>query len=102
MAELSDNIKQFWQQLSENEEYHSKLEAATGEDQVIALAKEMGLDISSEELQVGMNELSQLATGEGLLSDEQLETVAGGARAADSIFGILVKSIWTYAKYDSW
>jgi len=101
MAELSDNVKQFWQRLSESEEYHSKLEATTEEGDILALAKEMGIDISLEELQAGMDELTHLSTEEGQLSDEQLEAVAGGG-ARTSAFKILVKSIWTYARASSW
>ena len=63
MAILSDNIKQFWSKLGQSNE-QNKL-------QFMALARDIGLEISAEELQ----------TASGLtdeLTDDQLDGVAGG------------------------
>ena len=63
MAILSDNISQFWSKLGQSKE-QNKL-------QFMALAKDIGLEISAEELQ----------TASGLtdeLTDDQLEGVSGG------------------------
>ena len=63
MAILSDNIKQFWSKLGQSNE-QNKL-------QFMALARDIGLVISAEELQ----------TASGLtdeLTDDQLDGVSGG------------------------
>ena len=63
MAILSDNISQFWSKLGQSNE-QNKL-------QFMALAKDIGLVISAEELQ----------TASGLtdeLTDDQLDGVSGG------------------------
>jgi len=81
MVQLSDNVKNFWQQVSENEELAGKFQEAKSHDELIALASEIGLDISAEELQAAQDKLMALAGEDGgvELTDEQLEAVAGGA-----------------------
>ena len=67
MAILSDNISQFWSKLGQSKEQNKR--------QFMALARDIGLEISAEELQ----------TASGLtdeLTDDQLDGVAGG-RATD-------------------
>ena len=67
MAILSDNISQFWSKLGQSNE-QNKL-------QFMALAKDIGLEISAEELQAASGLTDEL-------TDDQLDGVAGG-RAAD-------------------
>ena len=66
MAILSDNIKQFWSKLGQSNE-QNKL-------QFMALAKDIGLEISAEELQAASGLTDEL-------TDDQLEGVAGGRNA---------------------
>ena len=63
MAILSDNINQFWSKLGQSNE-QNKL-------QFMALAKDIGLKISAEELQAASGLTDEL-------TDDQLEGVAGG------------------------
>ena len=63
MAILSDNISQFWSKLGQSNE-QNKL-------QFMALAKDIGLEISAEELQAASGLTDEL-------TDDQLEGVAGG------------------------
>ena len=63
MAILSDNISQFWSKLGQSKE-QNKL-------QFMALAKDIGLVISAEELQAASGLTDEL-------TDDQLEAVAGG------------------------
>ena len=63
MAILSDNISQFWSKLGQSNE-QNKL-------QFMALAKDIGLVISAEELRAASGLTDEL-------TDDQLEGVAGG------------------------
>ena len=63
MAILSGNIEQFWSKLGQSKE-QNKL-------QFMALAKDIGLKISAEELQAASGLTDEL-------TDDQLEGVAGG------------------------
>ena len=63
MAILSDNISQFWSKLGQSKE-QNKL-------QFMALAKDIGLEISAEELQAASGLTDEL-------TDDQLEGVSGG------------------------
>jgi len=99
MAELSDNVRDFWQQVSESEELQSKFEAAKDHTQIIALAKEIGLEISLEELSAASQLVTSQTDGDTEeLSDEQLEAVAGGAAFAGPLavgaYAALVSSNW--------
>ena len=63
MAILSDNISQFWSKLGQSKE-QNKL-------QFMALARDIGLEISAEELQAASGLTDEL-------TDDQLEPVASG------------------------
>ena len=63
MAILSDNISQFWSKLGQSKE-QNKL-------QFMALAKDIGLEISAEELQAASGLTDEL-------TDDQLDGVSGG------------------------
>ena len=63
MAILSDNINQFWSKLGQSNE-QNKL-------QFMALAKDIGLVISAEELRAASGLTDEL-------TDDQLDGVAGG------------------------
>ena len=63
MAILSDNINQFWSKLGQSNE-QNKL-------QFMALAKDIGLEISAEELQAASGLTDEL-------TDDQLDGVSGG------------------------
>ena len=63
MAILSDNISQFWSNLGQSKE-QNKL-------QFMALARDIGLEISAEELQAASGVIDEL-------TDDQLEGVSGG------------------------
>ena len=69
MAILSDNISQFWSKLGQSNE-QNKL-------QFMALAKDIGLEISAEELQAASGLTDEL-------TDDQLESVSGGADGSSS------------------
>ena len=69
MAILSDNISQFWSKLGQSKE-QNKL-------QFMALAKDIGLEISAEELQAASGLTDEL-------TDDQLEGVSGGADGSSS------------------
>ena len=69
MAILSDNISQFWSKLGQSNE-QNKL-------QFMALAKDIGLKISAEELQAASGLTDEL-------TDDQLEGVSGGADGSSS------------------
>ena len=68
MAILSDNISQFWSKLGQSNE-QNKL-------QFMALAKDIGLEISAEELQAASGLTDEL-------TDDQLEGVSGGGHRND-------------------
>ena len=63
MAILSDNISQFWSKLGQSKE-QNKL-------QFMALARDIGLEISAEELQAASGLTDEL-------TDDQLDGVSGG------------------------
>ena len=63
MAILSDNISQFWSKLGQSKEQNKR--------QFMALARDIGLEISAEELQAASGLTDEL-------TDDQLEAVAGG------------------------
>ena len=69
MAILSDNIKQFWSKLGQSNE-QNKL-------QFMALAKDIGLEISAEELQAASGLTDEL-------TDDQLDGVSGGRGEFDT------------------
>ena len=69
MAILSDNISQFWSKLGQSKE-QNKL-------QFMALARDIGLEISAEELQAASGLTDEL-------TDDQLEAVAGGSDGSSS------------------
>ena len=69
MAILSDNINQFWSKLGQSNE-QNKL-------QFMALAKDIGLEISAEELQAASGLTDEL-------TDDQLEGVSGGRDESSS------------------
>ena len=69
MAILSGNIKQFWSKLGQSNE-HNKL-------QFMALAKDIGLEISAEELQAASGLTDEL-------TDDQLDGVSGGRGEFDT------------------
>ena len=69
MAILSDNISQFWSKLGQSNE-QNKL-------QFMALAKDIGLEISAEELQSASGLTDEL-------TDDQLDGVSGGADGSSS------------------
>ena len=69
MAILSDNISQFWSKLGQSKE-QNKL-------QFMALARDIGLEISAEELQAASGVTDEL-------TDDQLEAVAGGGDATSA------------------
>ena len=63
MAILSDNISQFWSKLGQSKEQNKR--------QFMALARDIGLEISAEELQAASGLTDEL-------TDDQLEGVSGG------------------------
>ena len=69
MAILSDNISQFWSKLGQSNE-QNKL-------QFMALAKDIGLKISAEELQAASGLTDEL-------TDDQLDGVSGGRGEFDT------------------
>ena len=69
MAILSDNISQFWSKLGQSNE-QNKL-------QFMALAKDIGLEISAEELQAASGLTDEL-------TDDQLDGVSGGGDGSSS------------------
>ena len=69
MAIFSDNIKQFWSKLGQSNEQNQR--------QFMALAKDIGLEISAEELQAASGLTDEL-------TDDQLEGVSGGADGSSS------------------
>ena len=69
MAILSDNISQFWSKLGQSKE-QNKL-------QFMALAKDIGLEISAEELQAASGLTDEL-------TDDQLDGVSGGRGEFDT------------------
>ena len=69
MAILSDNISQFWSKLGQSKE-QNKL-------QFMALARDIGLEISAEELQAASGLTDEL-------TDDQLDGVSGGRGEFDT------------------
>ena len=69
MAILSNNISQFWSKLGQSNE-QNKL-------QFMALAKDIGLEISAEELQAASGLTDEL-------TDDQLDGVSGGRGEFDT------------------
>ena len=66
MAILSDNISQFWSKLGQSKEQNKR--------QFMALARDIGLEISAEELQAASGLTDEL-------TDDQLEAVGDGTSA---------------------
>ena len=69
MAILSDNISQFWSKLGQSNEQNKR--------QFMALAKDIGLEISAEELQAASGLTDEL-------TDDQLDGVSGGRGEFDT------------------
>ena len=84
MAKISSGVQQFWEVVQGSEEYTSKFEAVKTEDELIDLAKEVGVEVSADEIREAAKLLFESLATDGQdeseeLTDEQLEAVAGGA-----------------------
>lgn len=61
------------EKLMQNEEFTKKLESAQNLDEVLAMVKEQGVEITKEEVEAALKKLD-----EGELDENSLEDVAGG------------------------
>lgn len=61
------------EKLMQNEEFTKKLESAQNLDEVLAMVKEQGVEITKEEVEAARKKLD-----EGELDENSLEDVAGG------------------------
>ena len=71
---MTDNMKNFLEEASKDQEFIEKLKKAKTPEAVIAMAKEKGFALTAEDLN------KKAPSGE--LSDDELEAVAGGRRCA--------------------
>ena len=77
-----EQLKAFLEKVKSDTELQEKLKSVTSAEAAIEIAKEAGFSITSEDIQT-----MQSATGE--VSDEELESAAGGGTAAGgNTFGI--------------
>ena len=85
MSEISSGVQKFWEVIQGSEEFTSKFESAETENDLVALAEEVGVDVSTEEIQKAATLLFESIAkadsqdGSDELTDDQLEAVAGGA-----------------------
>jgi predicted ribosomally synthesized peptide with nif11-like leader len=70
-----EQLKAFWEAIQADAGLQHKLQGVTEPDAIAAIAKEAGFSISAEEIKKAQS--GQLFAVE--LTDEQLESVAGGA-----------------------
>ena len=73
-----EQLKAFLEKVKADTSLQEKLKAAADSDAVLAIAKEAGFSISSDDLKNGQSEIS----------DEELEDVAGGIWKDD------LRSLW--------
>lgn len=66
---MSENLKKFLETVSKNEELSAKV-SSIGKEELLALAKEMGVELTAEDLEKPAAEE---------LDDDDLDTVAGGS-----------------------
>ena len=67
---MTDNMKKFLEEASKDKEFIEKLQKAETPEAVIALAKEIGFELTTDDLK-SKETISEI-------SDEELEAVAGG------------------------
>ena len=66
-----------------NEEMFAKLKEAKSVEEIVAIAKEYGKEVTPEQAQELLNRMKGSASGE--LSDEELDAVAGGKPIIDTV-----------------
>ena len=76
---MKENVKRYLETASQDAEHLEKLKAARTAEQVVALAKEKGHDLSVEDLK---------ADDERAVNDDELNAVAGGEACACGIYGL--------------
>ena len=82
MAEISSAVQQFWEAVQGSEELTTKFGDAENEDELMALAKEVGVEVSADEIREAAKLLFESVAKnqpDAELTDDQLEAVAGGA-----------------------
>ncbi|GAB4535394.1 MAG: hypothetical protein Tsb0014_22330 [Pleurocapsa sp.] len=70
----TENAIEFLAEVAENASLQEKLKATKNSDELIALAKEQGYEVSAEDFQA----IKEIADSNEELSEDELETVAGG------------------------
>ena len=75
-----EQLKAFIAKVQEDSSLQEQLKAASDADAVVAIAKEAGFSISADGLKNAQSEIS----------DEELESVAGGVDATQIVTGIVV------------
>ncbi len=75
-----ENVKNFYGKMESDEKLVEKLQQSQGDglEALVAVAKESGYDFSQAEAQQYLSAQAGAGAPEAQLSDEQLETVAGG------------------------
>ena len=80
-----------------NEEMLEKLQNAGSAEEIITIAKEYDLEVTAERAQ---ELLDRLRTSEGELSDDLLETVAGGGWKKEGLWDAIVRDFGAGVKAD--
>ncbi len=74
---MKENTKKFFEILSKDEELRKKMCAMTELEEIIALAKELGIELTEADFEVP----------EGELSSDELKTIAGGGECGCAVGG---------------
>ena len=74
---MTENMKKFLTLSKENKEISEKLKKGLSKEDLIALAKEQGIELAEEDFMTNGKNLLSLDGGTAL-SDEELDNVAGG------------------------
>ena len=77
------------EELMQNEEFTAKLEKAKDLDEVLAMLKEQGIELSKENLETAVRQLD-----ESELDESSLEAVAGGSVFSSVIAGARALAKW--------
>ena len=72
------NIEEKVRELSNNKEFMDKVQKTTSIEEYQQLLAEYGVETTVEELQSGLEQMASLFGGEGELTVEALDSVAGG------------------------
>jgi len=73
---MSENLKAFWEKVSTDEKLLERLRSAAGHEQVLEMAKEIGMELSMADIAPQVCEMTE----------DELETLNGGLLAQEHLY----------------